>query len=315
MMKHLAALSFALALLAPLSLHAQTSNGKVTTVAPSYTNGATSPMSLDTAGNLRMNCVSGCAGGSFNNNGSAVAPSSSNGQAAAWLYAFDATNWQYIGVDGSHNLTVKVNVALPTGANTIGNVGVVAGTAVIGKVSIDQTTPGTTNGVQVNAALPAGSNIIGNVRIDQTTPGTTNGVQDAATSATGAAVPAKAILAGAQSGANIVAQIQASASVPISIATNTITQIVALSGSTKIYVTSFDFLSAGTANFKFVYGTGTDCGTGTTDLTGLYNLTAQSGVAKGSGQGPILVVPAGKALCVSDNAAVQISGSVSYTQF
>lgn len=66
----------------------------------------------------------------------------------------------------------------------------VAGTAIIGKVGIDQTTPGTTNGVQVNAALPAGTNVIGHVindastaligkvGIDQTTPGTTNAVQD-----------------------------------------------------------------------------------------------------------------------------------------
>jgi pyruvate/2-oxoglutarate dehydrogenase complex dihydrolipoamide acyltransferase (E2) component len=57
---------------------------------------------------------------------------------------------------------------------------------IIGKVGIDQTTPGTTNGVQVNAAIPAGGNTIGNVglvagsakvgqvAIDQTTPGTTN---------------------------------------------------------------------------------------------------------------------------------------------
>ena len=60
-------------------------------------------------------------------------------------------------------------------------------------VGIDQTTPGTTNGVQVVAALPAGTNnigdvdlasaipagtnIVGQVGIDQTTPGTTNGVQ------------------------------------------------------------------------------------------------------------------------------------------
>lgn len=42
-------------------------------------------------------------------------------------------------------------------------VGLVAGSAIIGKVGIDQTTPGTTNGVQVNAALPAGSNSIGQV--------------------------------------------------------------------------------------------------------------------------------------------------------
>ena len=38
-----------------------------------------------------------------------------------------------------------------------------AGTNLIGKVGIDQTTPGTTNGVQVNAALPAGTNKIGSV--------------------------------------------------------------------------------------------------------------------------------------------------------
>lgn len=39
----------------------------------------------------------------------------------------------------------------------------VAGTAVVGKVGIDQTTPGTTNGVQIVAALPAGDNVIGAV--------------------------------------------------------------------------------------------------------------------------------------------------------
>ena len=49
-----------------------------------------------------------------------------------------------------------------------------AGTNIMGKVGIDQTTPGTTNGVQVNAALPVGANVIGKVSIDQTTPGTTN---------------------------------------------------------------------------------------------------------------------------------------------
>lgn len=51
-----------------------------------------------------------------------------------------------------------------------------AGASIIGNVRVDQTTPGTTNGVQINAALPAGANIVGNVRIDQTTPGTTNAV-------------------------------------------------------------------------------------------------------------------------------------------
>jgi hypothetical protein len=40
-----------------------------------------------------------------------------------------------------------------------------AGANVVGKVGIDQTTPGTTNGVQVNAALPAGANRIGKTTV------------------------------------------------------------------------------------------------------------------------------------------------------
>ena len=65
----------------------------------------------------------------------------------------------------------------------------VAGSAIIGKVGIDQTTDGTTNLVSAKQngtwnvgtittlpALVAGSAIIGNVRIDQTTDGTTNAV-------------------------------------------------------------------------------------------------------------------------------------------
>lgn len=154
-----------------------------------------------------------------------------------------------------------------------------AGSAIIGKVGIDQTTPGTTNGVQVNAALPAGSNSIGTVGADPSKGGATP------------------------------------ASVAINVSTATTTQLVALSGTTKIYVTSYDVIAGGTGNITLVYGTGASCGTGTTSLTGAYNLTAQAGIAKGNGVGAVLVVPAGNALCVTTSAAVQMSGSVSYQQF
>lgn len=166
-----------------------------------------------------------------------------------------------------------------TSINTNVQAAIPAGTNIIGKVGIDQTTPGTTNGVQVNAALPAGSNSIGVVGADPSKGGATP------------------------------------ASVAINVSTATTTQLVALSGSTKIYVTSFDVIAGGTGNITFVYGTGASCGTGTTSLTGAYNLTAQAGIAKGSGVGAILVVPAGNALCVTTSAAVQMSGSVSYQQF
>lgn len=97
-----------------------------------------------------------------------------------------------------------------------------AGANIIGKVGIDQTTPGTTNGVQVNAALPAGnnnigdvdiasiaagSNIIGNVRIDQTTPGTTNGVQVNAALPAGNNNIGDVDIASIAAGSNIIGQV------------------------------------------------------------------------------------------------------------
>lgn len=48
----------------------------------------------------------------------------------------------------------------------LGAVVIAAGSAIIGKVGIDQTTPGTTNGVQIITALPPGTNTIGSVLVN-----------------------------------------------------------------------------------------------------------------------------------------------------
>lgn len=133
---------------------AQVTNGKVTTAAPAYTNGNISPLSLDTSGNLR---TSGAVTGTVTANAYGKATT------AAPSYSNNTDN--PLSLDLAGNLRASILTAIP------------AGTAIIGKVGIDQTTPGTTNGVQVNAALPAGTAIIGKIGIDQTTPGTTNGVQ------------------------------------------------------------------------------------------------------------------------------------------
>lgn len=87
---------------------------------------------------------------------------------ATYLGAFQSGNLTAMKLDASANLFVAVNAALPAGTN------------VIGKVSIDQTTPGTTNGVQVNAALPAGTNTIGSVKL---TDGTNTATIKAASTA------------------------------------------------------------------------------------------------------------------------------------
>lgn len=163
--------------------------------------------------------------------------------------------------------------------------------------------------------IVAGAAIIGKVGIDQTTPGTTNGVQDAADGSTGSAVPSKASFIGANSSGNLTGLIQADTSASISVSTATTTQLVALSSGKKIYITAWDIFVAGADNITLEYGTGSTCGTGTTVLTGAYNFLANQGIARGSGLGVLLVVPASNALCIVTSAAVQASGSLAYTQF
>lgn len=108
---------------------------------------------------------------------------------------------------------------------------------------------------------------------------------------------------------------QADNSLPINISTGATVQIVPASGSLAVYITGWDVIAAGTANFTLVYGTGSNCGTGQQPLTGAYPLVAQAGIARGSGNGTILKAPAGSAICAINSAAVQMSGSISFRQF
>lgn len=176
--------------------------------------------------------------------------------------------------------------------------------------------PWSFNQTQINGvALLAGNGATGTGSQRMTIANDNSALPAWGLGAVNAAAPAGAQMQGVRSGANMVAQTQANASVAISTASAATTQLIALAASSVIHITSFDFIAGGTTNVTLVYGTGANCGTGTTSLTGAYPLTAQAGIAKGSGVGPVLVVPAGNALCVTNSAAQQVSGSVSYTQF
>jgi len=220
-------------------------------------------LQVDGSKNLKVNCTIGCAGGSTSNATSGVATSSTNGATVAWLYAFNGTTWDQLQDDASKNLKVggiassfvdgwSVTAGTKADAAYAGSGGaseiaalkgiynaaiapLAAGSAIIGKVGIDQTTPGTTNGTSLafiggsavaagsgaagaaaarvtvatdsatvagSASLPTGSNIVGKVGIDQTTPGTTNAVQ-----ITGA-LPALA------TGSNVVGQVSINQTTP-----------------------------------------------------------------------------------------------------
>jgi len=294
-------LSLALALCAfalPASAQ-QVTNARATAAAPTYVNATANPLSMDLTGALRV-VNSGSPSGTQDVNVTKI-----GGVALAYGQQLMAASIPVTLASNQSGLAVTGTFFQATQPVSIASGQVASGAIASGAVA---------SGAYASGAFASGSFASGSI-----TAGAFAAGQPAQANwgqgATAAAVPANATLAGARSGANMVPLIQADASAAITMSTATTTEFIALSGSTKIYITSFDFLAAGATNVTLKYGTGTNCGTGTTSLTGLYTLTAQAGVAKGSGLGPVLVVPAGNAFCVTNSAAVVIGGSVSYTQF
>jgi len=105
------------------------------------------------------------------------------------------------------------------------------------------------------------------------------------------------------------------ASIPITISTATTTLLVTGVSGKSIYVTAVDVIAAGTGNIQFIAGTGATCGTGTVNITGNYNLIAQVGFTKATGNGVVWVIPQGFSLCAVTSGAVGMPGSLSYAIF
>ena len=117
------------------------------------------------------------------------------------------------------------------------------------------------------------------------------------------------------SSGNAVQHIGCDNSVVYDASTSGSTQLVALVSGQAVYVCGFVLFSAGTANVKLNYGTGTACATGTTAMTPAFQLTAQTGVSYGNGEGTVTKTAAGNALCINSSAAVAVQAVVTYTQF
>lgn len=149
-------------------------------VATSSTNGATvnwnygfngttwDQLQVDASKFLKVNCATGCSGGTFNNNADAVATSATNGQSASWLYGFNGTTWDRLQVDASKFL--KVTIAAQSLANITMNETQVSGTAVsVNNGVVDAGTQRVTlasNGTGV-VGLATGANTIGALTANQ----------------------------------------------------------------------------------------------------------------------------------------------------
>ncbi len=152
----------------------------------------------------------------------------------------------------------------------------------------------------ITSPIVAGTNIIGKVGIDQTTPGSTNGVV-----VNNLADPC-------MTGAKLNAPISTSSGGPVS--------LVALSGSTKVYVCSISAITDTAIKLSFIDGTGGACASaqhaiwGSTTAANGMSLAANGGFTQGSGSGTVGVTAAASALCLLQSGTSLVSGNLTYVQ-
>jgi hypothetical protein len=105
----------------------------------------------------------------------------------------------------------------------------------------------------------------------------------------------------------------ASANINLGAATGN-TEIVALSGSTVIYVCGYQLQAGGADATQWITGTGSACATGETDKA-TFAMTANGDGAVYAGGGAVIFkTAAGGALCVERTNSVALTGIVTYVQ-
>jgi len=102
----------------------------------------------------------------------------------------------------------------------------------------------------------------------------------------------------------------------LNMTTATTTQIVAASGSLQPYICSYAIHVGGASNVKVVRGTGSNCGTGTTDVSTTYKFgNADAGINRSLPGGSYMPTAASAALCITSSAAVNVDVEINYAQF
>jgi hypothetical protein len=141
--------------------------------------------------------------------------------------------------------------------------------------------------------------------------GNTAGVWVQGPGAEGAAVAGAPVRIAGWDGTNTVAPVFCPSSAVITLAGAGTTQLVALSGATRIRICHISLALDAAANVQFIQGTGAACVTGPANVTGNYRGVLS--MALGFPQNP-LALAAGQALCVTITAA-NAGGLVQYAQY
>lgn len=138
-----------------------TSATNTSTVAWTYGyNGATwDALQVDASKYLKVNCASGCAGGSFNNNADNVATSATNGQSAAWNYLWDGAAWDRAPGNATDGTLVNLGANNDVTASQTGTWTVQPGNTANTTPWLVQSVPGASNGLtKFNLTAAASTN-------------------------------------------------------------------------------------------------------------------------------------------------------------
>lgn len=92
------------------------------------------------------------------------------------------------------------------------------------------------------------------------------------------------------------------------------TQLVALSSGQTVYVCGYKTVSAGAVSANFIYGTGTACATGETAIEGPSAYAANGGALATNAGAVQFKTAVSNALCIKLSAGVQTGGYVTYVQ-
>lgn len=108
----------------------------------------------------------------------------------------------------------------------------------------------------------------------------------------------------------------------LAIATNatSLTQVLAASGSTTVYICSLSLIAGGATTFTLSGGTGTNCATtntviiGATPVANSLSFAANGGLTLGNGGGTIAKSSSSQELCAINGSGQYVSGNLTYVQ-
>jgi hypothetical protein len=222
---------------------------------------------------------------------------------AAYLMCFDSTTWDRCPVGDGGAGTVSSNTSRITLASD--------DPAVVALQILDNAISGSEMQVDLVGSIPAGTNNIGDVDVASIAAGNNNiGDVDVAS------FPDNEPFNVAQIGGDVptCADPADVTTVAIDTATSGNVQLVALASSQVVYICSYNFIASGTVSVQLIYGTGSACATGETDITGPYPLVANSGISVPGGGATLAKSAGSNALCIELSGAVQVSGLLTYVQ-